>query len=107
MRIFFFWHLNQLSFVLDVIDPGISLHESFTVRITYILGDAGADSGGEGKSKRAGKCKIIIIKIYIYIYIAPILFSAKRLRKEKNGEKSPWGQCLTRPVLNCRRRSGF
>ena len=28
-------------------------------------------------------------------------------RKEKNGEKSPWGQCLTRPVPNCRRRSGF
>ena len=28
-------------------------------------------------------------------------------RKEKNGEKSPWGQCLTRPVPNGRRRSGF
>ena len=28
-------------------------------------------------------------------------------RKVKNGEKSPWGQCLTRPVPNCRRRSGF
>ena len=26
-------------------------------------------------------------------------------RKVKNGEKSPWGQCLTRPVLNGRRRS--
>ena len=25
----------------------------------------------------------------------------------KNGEKSPWGQCLTRPVPNGRRRSGF
>ena len=23
-------------------------------------------------------------------------------RKEKNGEKSPWGQCLTRPVPNSR-----
>ena len=28
-------------------------------------------------------------------------------RKEKNGEKSPWGQCLTRPVSNGRRRSAF
>ena len=28
-------------------------------------------------------------------------------RKVKNGEESPWGQCLTRPVPNCRRRSGF
>ena len=30
-----------------------------------------------------------------------------RRRKVKNGEKSPWGQCLTRPVPNGRRRSGF
>ena len=43
-----------------------------------ILGDPGADSGDEEKSKRAGK------------YIAR--------RKVNNGEKSPWGQCLTRPV---------
>ena len=28
-------------------------------------------------------------------------------RKVKNGEKSPWEQCLTRPVPNGRRRSGF
>ena len=28
-------------------------------------------------------------------------------RKVKNGEKSPWGQCLTRPVPNSRRRSDF
>ena len=28
-------------------------------------------------------------------------------RKEKNGEKSPWGKCLTRPVPNCRGHSGF
>ena len=28
-------------------------------------------------------------------------------RKVKNGEKSPWGQCLTRPVPNRRRRFGF
>ena len=28
-------------------------------------------------------------------------------RKVKNGEKSPRGQCLTRPVPNGRRRSAF
>ena len=28
-------------------------------------------------------------------------------RKVKNGERSPWGQCLTRPVPNGRRRSAF
>ena len=28
-------------------------------------------------------------------------------RKVKNGEKSPWGHCLTRPVPNGRRRSAF
>ena len=28
-------------------------------------------------------------------------------RKEKNGEKSPWGQCLTRPVPNTRHRSAL
>ena len=28
-------------------------------------------------------------------------------RKVKNGEKSPWGHCLTRPLLNGHRRSGF
>ena len=31
----------------------------------------------------------------------------KARRKVKNGEKSPWGQCLNRPVPNGRRRSGF
>ena len=31
----------------------------------------------------------------------------KARRKEKNGEKSPWGQCLTRPVPNGRRCSVF
>ena len=36
-----------------------------------ILGDLGADSGDEGKSKRARK------------------YGTK---KKKNGEKSPWGQ---------------
>ena len=70
------------------------MHESFTVRITYILGDPGADSGGEGKSKRAGKCKIIIIKKYIYIYIAPILFSAKRLRKKRTARRAPGDNVL-------------
>ena len=52
-----------------------------------ILGDPGADSREEGKSKRAEK------------YMAR--------RKVKNGEKSSWGQCLTRPVPNGRRRSDF
>ena len=28
-------------------------------------------------------------------------------RKEKDGKKSPWGQCLTRPVPNGRCHSGF
>ena len=28
-------------------------------------------------------------------------------RKVKNGEKSPWGQCLTRPVPNGRHCSDF
>ena len=28
-------------------------------------------------------------------------------RKLKNGDKSPWGQCLTRPVQKGRRHSGF
>ena len=28
-------------------------------------------------------------------------------RKVKNGGKSPWGQCLTRPVPNGGRRSDF
>ena len=28
-------------------------------------------------------------------------------RKVENGEKSPWGQCLTRPVPNGHRRPGF
>ena len=57
------------------------------ILVTNILGDPGADSGEEEKSKRAEK------------YMAR--------RKVKNGEKSPWGQCLTRPVPNGRRRSGL
>ena len=56
-------------------------------RASHILGDPGADSGDEEKSKRAEK------------YMAR--------RKVKNDEKSPWGQCLTRPVPNGSRRSGF
>ena len=51
-----------------------------------ILGDPGADSGGEGKSKRVENTV---------------------RRKVKNGKKSPWGQCLTRPVSNGRRSSAF
>ena len=51
-----------------------------------ILGDPGADSGGERKSKRAENMA---------------------QRKVKKGEKSPWEQCLTRPVPNRRRRSDF
>ena len=51
-----------------------------------LLGDPGADSGGEGKSKRAENMA---------------------RRKVKNGEKSPCGQCLTRLVPNGRRRSDF
>ena len=31
----------------------------------------------------------------------------KARRKVKNGEKGPWGQCLTRPVPNSSRRSAF
>ena len=31
----------------------------------------------------------------------------KARRKVKNSEKSPWGQCLNRPVPNGRRRSGI
>ena len=56
-------------------------------RVLFILRDPGADSGDEEKSKRAEK------------YMAR--------RKVKNGEKSPWGQCLTRPVPNSCRHSGF
>ena len=58
-----------------------------TSQFLHILGDPGADSGDEEKCKRTEK------------YMAR--------RKVKNGEKSPWGQCLTRPVPNGRRRSGF
>ena len=47
---------------------------------------AGADSGDEGKSKRAENMA---------------------RRKVKNCEKSSRGQCLTRPVPNGRSRSGF
>ena len=57
------------------------------ITVIDILGDPGTDSGDEEKSKRVEK------------YMAR--------RKVKNDEKSPWGQCLTRPVPNGRRRSGF
>ena len=55
--------------------------------VPLILGDLGADSGDEGKSKRAGKC------------------GAKKSKK-RQGE--PLGtKCLTRPVPNGGLRSGF
>ena len=56
----------------------ILVHGSLHDRRFIILGDPGADSGDEEKSKRAEKCMV--------------------RRKVMNGEKSPWGQCLTRPV---------
>ena len=77
-----FWREN----VVAVVNPLRVLARAQSV-VVAILGDPGADSGDEEKSKRAGK------------YMAR--------RKVKNGEKSPWGQCLTRPVPNGRRRSGF
>ena len=57
-----------------------------TSRNRVIVGDPGADSGGEGKSKRAEK------------------YGTK---KSKEGRRETWGQCLTRPVPNGRRPSGF
>ena len=55
-----------------------------------ILGDPGADCGGERKSKR-------------------VLNGWEKMarRKVKNGEESAWGQSFTRPVPNGRGRSGF
>ena len=70
------WTVGLPSFFLSL----------FLLPPSLILGDPGADSGGEGKSKRAQN---------------------KARRKLKNGEKSPWGQCLTGPVPNGRHRSGF
>ena len=65
-------HAQHRSFTLWL------LNQYFVLRIpSHILGDPGADSGDEGKSKRAENVA---------------------RRKVKNGEKSPWGQCLTRPV---------
>ena len=52
-----------------------------------ILGDPGADSGAR-ESLKGRKHDMA-------------------RRKVKNGEKSPWGQCLTRSVPNGRRRSAF
>ena len=60
----------------------INIIESFA----FILGDPWADSGGEAKSKRAEK------------------YGTK---KSKERREEPLGQCLTRPVPNGRRRSGF
>ena len=57
-----------------------------SLRKNDILGDPGADSGGEGKSKRAEK------------------YGTK---KSKERREEPLGQCLTRQVPDGRRRSGF
>ena len=65
---------------------GQILINSGSPKYPSILGDPGADSGGKGKSKRAENMA---------------------RRKVKNGEKSPWGQCLTRPVPNGRCHSDF
>ena len=89
---------EQISCLLDYESSPFFLRDSRAietrarVKITglnsfSILGDPGADSGDEEKSKRAGK--------------------NMARSKVKNGEESPWGQCLTRPVPNGRRRSGF
>ena len=52
-----------------------------------ILGDKRADGGRKGKFQIDGE--------------------KMAGRKEKNGEKNPWGQRLTRPVPNGRGRSGL
>ena len=54
-----------------------------------ILGNPGADSRGEGKSKRAGK------------------YGTKKSKEQPEEPWGQWGQCLTRPVPNGRHRSGF
>ena len=61
------------------------LFSLLSLRYSVILGDPGADSGGERNSKPAENMS---------------------RRKVKNGEKSPWGHCLTRPVPNGHSRSG-
>ena len=65
---------------LKVMHP--KLKKTLKFQHLTILGDPEADSGGEGKSKRAGK--------------------NMAWRKVKNDKRSPWGQCLTRPVPNSR-----
>ena len=69
--------------LLVTVSPSVKQHQTLcsgSPPCIPILGDPGADSGDEEKSKRAEK------------YMAR--------RKVKNGEKSPWRQCLTRPVPN-------
>ena len=73
---------NGLSGPIETLRKG----ETTVFHIKHILGEPGADSGGQGKSKRAGK------------------YGTK---KSKERRESPWGQCLTRPVPNGRRRSAF
>ena len=84
-QIFFSVFLSLLNVSLHLSDNVTWLRNGFNVQC--ILGEPGADNGDEEKSKRAEK------------YMAQ--------RKVKNGEKSPWGQCPTKPVPNGRRRSGF
>ena len=46
-------------------------------------------------------------KISGYVWTGPKRAKNMARRKVRNGEKSPWGQCLTRPVPDGRRRSAF
>ena len=57
-----------------------------TVQIQLLQSLDGADSGNEEKSKRAEKYGT---------------------EKSKERREEPWRKCLTRPVPNGRRRSGF
>ena len=61
--------------------------ESVDLIVLYILGDPGAELVGARESLNGRK-------------------NVAR-RKIRNGKKSPWGECLTRPAPNGRRHSGF
>ena len=58
----FFWHLNQLSFALEIIDPGISLHEQHTHK------DLSANDVIHWKFKMVPR----LIKSAYTLYTAPI-----------------------------------
>ena len=83
MVYFFFFSFQVPLMILYSIKAIFQAYKYLEDQSQRILEDPGADNGGEGKSKRVEKYKV------------------------KNGEKSPWGQCLTRPVPNGLRRSGF